>query len=112
MPFPRAEIDASAAQLDLRMTAGDAIAFNFLVPGVDEWAGTSFICQVRDTYDSLDALANLTVTATAVGPDCDILITSAAVPALVAGKYVWDMQETGGITRFGGLFLVEEDVSR
>lgn len=112
MPLPRAEIDASAAQLDLRMTEGDTIRFNFLVPGVADWAGSSFLCQVRTDYDSIDVIATLSVTATASGADVIILISSAAVPALVAGSYVWDMQEVGGITRFGGLFFVERQVSQ
>jgi hypothetical protein len=112
MPYPRAEIDASAAQLDLRMTEGDSIAFNFLVPGVPEWGGVTFNCQVRDTHESETPIATLTVVATTEGTGCDIMITSVPVAELVNGKYVWDMQEAGGITRFGGLFHVEKQVTR
>jgi hypothetical protein len=110
----RPEIDASAAELDLRMTEGDPIGFNFLVADASSWGGNTFRCDVK-TQMSADApvLASLTVTATADGTGCDILLSSAPIPALIAidGHYYWDMQEDGGLTRFSGWLLVEPQVT-
>ena len=110
----RAEIDASAAQLDLRMTEGDAISFNFLVKDAASWGGVAFECHVKETQQvGATALADLTVVATTEGADCDFLITGAPVPALTASHhtYFWDMQDAGGITRFAGHFYVEKQVT-
>jgi hypothetical protein len=55
----------------------------------------------------------LTVTATYNAPDTDFTFTatntlSAAVPA---GRYVWDLQQTGGVTRLGGIVTVRPQVT-
>lgn len=110
----RATIDASAAELDLVMTEGDLIRFNFLVKG-EVWGGITFICHVKRHQSATeDPIAELTVTATTEGDDTDILIESDPVPGLLATRsmYFWDMQESGGgVTRFGGRFLVKPQVS-
>jgi hypothetical protein len=110
----RPEIDASAADLDLRMTEGDTIAFNFLVLNAGTWAGATWACEVRDIRSVTGTLlASLAVTATLENvDDLDVLITHAPVPELVASSaYWWDMQEVGGMTRFSGRFFVMPQVT-
>jgi hypothetical protein len=109
--MPRAEIDNSAAQLDLRMTEGDPISFNFLVKDV-QWASGSWQAHVKETIDG-DPVATMTVLMTDEGTDTDVLLSSSAVPELTAfvGKYFWDLQEVNGLTRFSGYFYVVNEVT-
>ena len=110
----RPEIDASAADLDLRMTEGDPIAFNFLVLDAASWAGATWACEVRASRSvSGTLLTSLAVTAVVESvTNLDVHITAAADPDLVAtGSYWWDMQEVGGMTRFSGQFFVMPQVS-
>jgi hypothetical protein len=111
MPTPRAEIDNSAAQLDLRMTEGDPMAFNFLVRDV-QWASGTWEAHVKETLDG-DPVAEMTVVMTDEGTDTDVLLTSAAVPELTAftGRYFWDLQEVNGLTRFSGYLIVVNQVT-
>ena len=109
----RSEIDQSHSELDLRMTEGDPINFNFLVKDASNWSTVSFNSEVKQFPDAaLEALATLTVVVAAEGSDLDVKLTSAAVDGLTAdlSPFVWGMKEVGGVTRFGGMFYVEARV--
>lgn len=96
-----AEIDASAFDLNLRMTEGDPINFQWTVEGAAAWAGTH-IAYV-DVYE-------LTATVTVVNTtDALFTITSLPIPELIPypGGYRWGVQEDGGFTRFAGLLFIE-----
>lgn len=110
----RPEIDASAADLDLRMTEGDPIAFNFLVKDAGSWGGSTFACDVKATQSvTAPALASLAVVVTVEAvTDLDVKLSHAPVPALVASsRYYWDLQEVDGLTRFSGWFIVMPQVT-
>lgn len=109
----RSEIDQSHAELDLRMTEGDPILFNFLVKDASGWASTSFTSLVKQRPGELEsALATMTVSVSALGLDLNVLLVSTPVAELLSvnSPYVWAMKEVGGVTRFGGMFYVEPRV--
>ena len=106
----RSEIDQSHVELNLRMTEGDPIAFNFLVKDAASWSATSFTSLVRQQADStLPTLATMIVVVTAQGLDLDVKLTSVPVAALTAlnSPFAWAMKEVNGVTRFGGFLYVE-----
>lgn len=108
----RPVIDASASELDLAMTEGDLIRFNFLVPGEGSWEDATFLCQVKaEKKGSADVIATLNASVTDEDGNADFLIESSPVAALVEGTYWWDVQEVGGVTRFIGKFIVTGQVS-
>ena len=109
----RSEIDQSHVELDLRMTEGDPIRFNFLVLDAASWAGVLFTCQVKQRPGEAESiLTNPAVTVTAQGNDLDVLLVKVPVVALTNANspYVWSMKENSGVTRFGGMFYVEPRV--
>ena len=99
--------------VNLVWVEGDPISLAFSVADVD-WSGT-YTAQVRAGYGTTyPSLLALTVTATFDTPDTDFTLTatgtlSAAVPA---GRYVWDLQQTGGVTRLGGVVTVRGQVTQ
>lgn len=116
----RSEIDQSHAELDLRMTEGDPINIRFWVRDAEEWSLASFTCAIRQhpgTENPILAAPVVTV-AVANGPNpedgtgLNVDLVTAADPDLIAANspYVWGMKETGGVTRFGGMFYVEPRV--
>lgn len=109
----RPEIDASAAELDLRMTEGDLIAFNFLVLDAASWGGATFKADVKESQD-VDApiVISLAVVVTVETANLDVKLNHAATPLLVKStRYYWDMQEQGGMTRFSGQLHVMPQVT-
>lgn len=115
----RSEIDQSHSELDLRMTEGDALAFQFWVRDADDWAGITFVCAVHPEsgWTTTPITSPTVMVAAANGPDPDteafmglnVDITHAVVAALTHADspYLWGMKETGGATRFGGFLHVE-----
>jgi hypothetical protein len=114
MSEPLPIIDASAAELHLKMTEGDTIRFNWLVADV-QWGGVTFRCQVKSSAKAdADVLADLDVVATDEGEGTDILVTGEPSDSLTAtiGTFYWDMEEVAGpTTRFSGKFYVGRQVS-
>lgn len=104
-------LDASADELDLKLTEGDPISFAFTVADVD-WSGT-YLSQIRASPDAASPLVTLTVTATYSAPDTAFTLTAtAAANVLTAPGAVWDMQLVGGATRLRGRVFVVPQVSR
>jgi hypothetical protein len=104
------ELDASAQNLNLRMTEGDPLNFQWIVPGAASWAG-AYTFRVRidaDTLLELPATASVSNTTDALF----VVTTVAAQAALVAltSGYRWDIQQTGGPTRYSGVLFVESQV--
>ena len=109
----RSEIDKSHSKLDLRMTEGDPIAFNFLVKDAALWSVASFISLVRQQANlALPTLATMVVVVTAEGPDLDVKLNSIPVELLTAANspFAWAMKEVDGVTRYGGFLYVEPRV--
>lgn len=112
---------AADRSIDLEWTEGDPISLAFDVYQLDDdgvtevaldWSGT-YTCQVRTDYGGT-LILTLTVQALFVTPVTSFELTaSAANSALVpAGEYVFDCQETDGVTRFGGRVIVQPQVTR
>jgi hypothetical protein len=113
---------AADRTIDLEWTEGDPITLTFEAYELDDdgvtevaldWSG-NYTCQVRPDPASSVVSITLTVAATFNTPVTLFELTaSAANSALVpAGEYVWDCQETGGVTRFGGRAIVQPQVTR
>lgn len=104
------ELDASAQDLNLRMTEGDPLNFQWLVPGAAAWAG-AYTFKVRinpDTLVSIAATASIVNTVDALF----VVQTVAAQPEFVAltSGYHWDIQQASGPTRYSGVMFVEAQV--
>lgn len=99
------EIDASASEINLRMTEGDLLNFQWTVLAAAAWAG-AYTAWVTIDGDDIP----LTATAVAVSADALFTIASAPIAELVRNSsgYEWRVKQTGGLTRFGGLLFVEE----
>lgn len=103
-------VSQDATELDLAWVEGDPLSLAFTVTDVD-WSGT-YTAQVRATPASAVLLA-LTVTATYSAPDTAFTLTATAVANTVpAGRFVWDLQQTGGVTRLAGEVRVRAEVTR
>lgn len=85
----------------------------FTALGVD-WSGT-YTAQIRKKATDTIVLATLGVTATFNTPDTDFVLSLSAADSrtLGAGKFVWDLQDTGvELTRLTGTVEVSQDVTR
>lgn len=112
MPVYVPTIDASAAPLNLEMTEGDFVSFNFLVEGEANWASSTWVSRVRRASDpDSNILGEFTITAVPQGLDVNILMTSTTVNLLAANIYDWDMAQVGGVTRFTGQLIVKPSIS-
>lgn len=128
-----AVFSTAAGELSLRMTRGDPISFRFVIDR--SWSGP-YQAQVRkhrtkNSAELGDLLATLTVvtnvldqaevdayaalghTDFAVGDtEFTLSATTLVSAAIPAGSWWWDMQEAApGLTRLGGPFLVDPDVT-
>jgi len=101
------ELDASAQRFNIRMTEGDPINFEWVVPDCANWAGAYEFKVLAD-----GVVLGLDVTVTAQGLDAKFSVVDTAQPELVAttSGYPWDVQESGEQTRFAGLILVDPEV--
>lgn len=102
-------ISQDAEPVNLVWVAGDPISLAFTVAAVD-WSG-AYTAQVRAQPSSTSAvLLTLTVVATFTTPDTAFTMTATAAANTVAdGRYVWDLQQTGGVTRLrGGVTVVAQ----
>lgn len=103
-------ISQDAELVSLEWVEGDPISLAFTVADVD-WSGT-YTAQVRATPKGAVRLT-LTVAATFNTPDTDFTLTASANANTVpAGRYVWDLQQTGGVTRLRGSVDVKAQVTR
>lgn len=103
------ELDASAQRLNIRMTEGDDINFEWLVPTFSGWAGTYDFIVLLDDGTEL-TIAN---TVTAQGSDALFSIIDVPQPMLVekSSGYPWAIKDvTEGITRFAGLLFVDQEI--
>lgn len=93
-------ISQDVTALDLAWREGDPLSLAWTVAAVD-WSGT-YTAHVKLSPGSTLLLA-LTITATFNTPDTDFTATATAAANTVPyGSYVWDLKQTGGVTRLGG----------
>lgn len=101
------EIDTSAQRVNIRMTEGDPVNAQWLVPGAASWAGT-YVTKVLVG----DVEINLACTVTVVNTtDALFVIQDEAQEDLIptTSGYRWDIQQDDGPTRFGGLWFVDAE---
>jgi hypothetical protein len=107
-----ATLTQDAGELNLEWVEGDPISVAIVVQAVD-WSGT-YTAQIRAVPGLTQPLVGtLTVVATYSAPDTTFLLTmSAANSALIlAGAYVWDLQQATGPTRLRGRVTVKGQVT-
>jgi hypothetical protein len=99
------ELDASAQRLNIRMTEGDPINWQWIVEDGASWVGL-YECAVKigeDVFLLDNAVSISTVTdalfAVINDPVAEFLETSSGYP--------WDIQQIDGPTRFSGLLFVD-----
>jgi hypothetical protein len=103
-------ISQDAEVVDLAWVEGDPLSLAFTVAAVD-WSGT-YTAKVKQYASDTAALLTLTVTATYSAPDTAFTMTAtAAANTVPAGGFVWDLQQTGGVTRLRGKVRVEAQVT-
>lgn len=101
----RPELDASAYDLDLRMSEGDPINFQWVAEGAAAWAG-AHTCSVTVG----DVVVPLACTVSVYNTtDALFAVVDGAQAALVATQsgYPWRIKADAGPTRFAGLLRVE-----
>ena len=109
-------LDLSGDTLILRWRQNDPVNITLIALDVD-WSGTykSEIRRLRPkgSVNHGELLGEFTVTAQHIGADTEFVLSiseadSADIPT---GRWLFDMQETGGSTRFSGFCEVLEDVT-
>lgn len=103
------ELDASAQRLNIRMTEGDAINFEWLVPTFSGWAGTYDFMVLLDDGTELP----IDNTVTAQGSDALFSIIDGVKVELVekSSGYPWSIRDVNEeITRFAGLLFVDQEI--
>lgn len=107
-------LSQKATPLDIAWTEGDPISMSFRVKDTD-WTGMSYTAQVKHEPEaSAPVVATLTIAATLDAGDTVFTITATAAEAAdchAGDRLYWDMQEVGGITRFGGRCFVGPQVT-
>jgi hypothetical protein len=97
-------------KLTLTWTAGDPVQFSFIVKDVD-WSGT-YRLQVRNTFlPAGEIVRELAVESIAIGADTRLDFYGPEIPGEKPGRYVWDLQEYGGVTRLGGTARIRGEVT-
>lgn len=107
-------VDLSASQLDIVWTQGDPVVIDFTAPDVAAVWGDAFQAQVRAKAAPLSpVLGTFSVGAVVDGADLAITLTMPSDDSVLipAGRYRWDMQEVGGVTRVGGWARVKGSVT-
>lgn len=104
------ELDASAQELNLRMTEGDPLNFQWLVPGAAAWAG-NYTFKVRTSSEVLVSIA-CTATVSNVTDALFVVTTVSAQPEFLHNEsgYRWNIQQTAGPTRYRGALFIEAQV--
>lgn len=106
-------VSQAAEPVDLEWVEGDPISLAFTVTGLD-WSGT-YTAQVRAAAGSAyPVLLSLTVAASYSAPDTSFTLSATALASagVPAGRYVWDLQQTSGVTRLGGVVHVRGQVTQ
>lgn len=107
-----ATLTQDAGELNLEWIEGDPVSMAVVVQAVD-WSGT-YTAQIRAVPGLTQPLVGtLTAVATYSAPDTTFLLTMSAVNSalILAGSYVWDLQQTAGPTRLRGRVHVKGQVT-
>lgn len=119
-------LDVDAARINLKAHERDPLSFKFII-GAD-WSGT-YTAQIRVAQErtstllgTLTVVANLLDAAevaayaalgisTKIGHTEFTLSMTAAANTMPPGTAWWDLQQTGGVTRLAGKFIVIPEVT-